>query len=84
MAPPPTEHICCEHSTAVTGFDPQPPTGAPRFICQLALCCNCGKLRALYNGIVEEGHGPFVSFQQPEPQPAIMPVKTKLVLPGHA
>lgn len=36
------------------------------------ICCFCGQLRVIYYGIKEEGHGPYVSYED-------MP---KLVLPG--
>lgn len=73
-------HQCCLHIAGATGFNPG-PTGQPQFIAQIQVCCQCGKSRAHYNGLLVPGHGPFLTFEQPEP---LVSAKSKLVLPGRA
>jgi hypothetical protein len=74
-------HQCCIHIAAVSGFNPG-PDGKPAWIAQANVCCHCGQATVSYVGVVEQGHGPFVSYQ-PAPE-RVAQARTKLLLPGHA
>lgn len=79
---PKLTHECCSHLAGVCGFNPG-PDGKPTWLAQTRVCCHCGQARVEYVGIVEPGHGPFVSYQKPEPAAGLVQAKAGLILPGR-
>jgi hypothetical protein len=58
-------HAHCKHIAGppfAMGLD---ATGKPIIQGQPALCCGCGLGFISYLGIVEQGHGPHVSYEMP-------------------
>lgn len=57
----------CLH-TAGPAFPVQTdPSGNPTIIGAPQTCCRCGPARMVYAGIVEQGHGPYVTYATPPP-----------------
>lgn len=54
------EHVHCPHVAGLP-FAMQ-PTGGPRILGQLSVCCHDGESFVAYLGILETGHGPHVTF----------------------
>lgn len=55
-----------------------PAPGRPGIFGVIKTCCWCGPLRIEYLGVLEQGHGPWVTYQ-PEVQ---INVRPNIVLPG--
>jgi hypothetical protein len=78
-AQPKPAHECCTHIAGIFGLSPG-PNGQPQIVGKTALCCHCGKASVEYLGIVEAGHGPFVTFTLPPP---IVQARSPIILPAN-
>lgn len=65
----PEDH--CPHIAGMVFGIGTVPGAPPKIMAQPKLCCKCGRGMVSYAGVVEQGHGPYVSYQV---DPAVSPI----------